>query len=96
MNLSPVQQTAQDMETLYKATIDLYENYFKALEALINEVPESESEKLQALSQLVGEAEEALQADLAIFDKAISMDAEDIAGRKDDLQIQSIYDKLKK
>lgn len=96
MNLNPVQQTAKDIETLYQATIDLYDNYFRALAALIEKTPESEIDKLVELNELAREAEEAMQADLAVFDKAVSTDAESVAGMKDDLQIQSIYDKLKK
>ena len=84
------------METLYEATVELYESYFKALAALIEQTPNTELDKLNQLNLLAEEAEEALQFDLGIFDKAISMDAESAAGMKDELKIQSIYDNLKK
>ena len=95
MNLNPIEKTAQDMEALYQATMDLYDNYFRALTALIEQTPNDDVGKLIELNNLAREAESALQTDMSIFDKAISMDAEGLASMKDALQIQSIQNKLK-
>lgn len=96
MNLNPAQQTLQDVELLYKTTMELYESYFKLLEAAIQNTPDSEVGRLNELNVLAKEAEEALHADMAVFDKAISADAESFASVQDELKIQSIYNKLKK
>ena len=96
MNLNPVQQTLQDVETLFKTTMELYESYFRLLEAAIQKTPESEADRINELYALAKEAEEALQADMAVFDKAVSTDLESLASIQDELKIKSIYDKLKK
>ena len=70
MNLNPAQQILRDMEELYKATMELYENYFKMLEAIIEKTPETEPDRLEELYALAEEAKEALAADMATFDKA--------------------------
>lgn len=96
MNLNPIQQTLWDMEVLYKTTMELYENYFRMLEAAIEKTPESETNKLSELHALAEEAQEALQADIAVFDKTLSMDTESIASMQDELKIADIYKKLQK
>ena len=96
MNLNPAQQTLWDMEVLYKTTMELYESYFKLLEAAIQKTPESEEGRLIELNALAKEAAEALQADMAVFDKAVSTDAESLANMQDKLKIESIYKKLQK
>ncbi|MFH0838002.1 MAG: hypothetical protein V1880_01910 [Patescibacteria group bacterium] len=94
MNLNSVQQTLVDMDVLYRTTIELYEEYFRLLEAAILKTPESEVDKLRELAALAEEAGKALQADIAVFDQAVSTDAESLRNTQDQLQIQSIYDKL--
>jgi len=84
------------MEVLYKTTMELYENYFKMLEVAIEKTPESEPTRLQELTDLTKEASEAMQADIALFDKAMNSDMETLASMKDDLKIQDIYKKLEK
>lgn len=84
------------MDVLYKATMELYDNYFKMLEVALQNIPNSEMEKIARLNELVKEAEEALEADLAVFDKAIAEDSETLMGMKDELKIQNIYKKLQK
>ena len=96
MNLNPAQQILWDMEVLYKTTMELYEEYFKMLEVMIQKTPNSEVDKLNELYALAKEGEESLEADLATFDKAISTDAETLNSMQDELKIQSIYKKLKK
>ncbi len=95
MNLNSVQQTVSDIQALYEATVTLYESYFLALEALVQKTPDTEIEKLKQLNTLAEEANEAMQADLAIFDKAVSMDAENVQKMQEQLQIQALYGKLK-
>ncbi len=96
MNLNPVQQTLSDMDQLYQATMELYENYFSMLKAALEQTPESEAEKINALSAMAEEAKTAMEADMAVFDKALATDTESVAGAKDELQIQDIYKKLQK
>jgi len=96
MNLNPAQQILWDMEVLYKTTIELYESYFKMLEAAIEKTPDSEVAKLNELYELAREGQEALEADMAFFDKAVSMDAESLANVQEKLQIESLYKKLQK
>jgi hypothetical protein len=94
MDSNLINQTAYDLNVVYKATMELYENYFQTLDAALKATPDSEIERLQKLNALVQEANDALQHDLAIFDKAISSDAEAIMSMQDELKIQSIYNKL--
>lgn len=96
MNLNPAQQILWDMEVLYKTTMELYENYFTMLEVAIEKTPNSEVDRLNELHALAKEGEEALQADIAVFEKAIAMDTESLAGIQDKLKIESIYKKLQK
>ncbi len=96
MTLNPTQQILWDMEVLYKTTMELYEEYFKMLEVAIEKTPLSEVERLNELNALAQEAEEALRADMAVFNKAISTDLESIAGMGEKLQIEDIYKKLQK
>ena len=96
MDSKLIQETALGIEMLFKATIELYEKYFKALETAIEITPTSEVGKLTELNALVKEGQAALEADLAIFDKVVSTDAEGLTKLEDELKIQSIYDKLKK
>jgi len=96
MNLNPTQQVLWDMEVLYKTTMELYKNFFKMLEAVIEKTPESEIEKLKELNALAEEAKEGLEADLALFDKTLSMDTEALANMQDKLKIEDIYNKLQK
>ena len=96
MNSKLIEETASGLEMIFKATMELYENYFKALEAAIQITPNSEVGKLTELNALAKEGQEALEADLAIFDKAVSTDAEGLVEVQDKLKMQSIYNKLKK
>ncbi|MBU0706035.1 hypothetical protein KJ657_04215 [Patescibacteria group bacterium] len=94
--MNPVQQTLWDMEVLYKTTMELYESYFTMLEAAIENTPDTDIDRINELNSLVQEANEALQADMAVFDKVVSTDVEALMSIQDELKIQSIYDKLKK
>lgn len=96
MDPNPITETVTAMQVIYKATIELYESYFDMLEVAIQKTPTSEVDKLNELHDLAKEGEEALQDDLAVFDKVISMDAESLEGMQDELKIQSIYKKLQK
>lgn len=95
MNTSSIQQTLANVEALYKATMELYESFFMMLEAAINRISDSEVDKLVQLNALAKEAEEYLQADIAVFDKAISGDHEALNKLNEALKINSIYEKLK-
>jgi hypothetical protein len=95
MKSNAIAQTAQDVEKLFKTMIEMYEAYFKTLEAFINATPDTDVTRLQELNALAEEAHEALQADIATFEKAIQADEEGLAGMNDELKIQSLYDKLK-
>ena len=94
--MNPAQQILVDMEELYKATMQLYENYFRMLEAAIEQTPETEEEKLVQLNALAEEANTALEADMATFDKALAMDAESLTSMQEQLKIEDIYKKLQK
>lgn len=96
MDHQQIQQTMFGMEVLYKATIELYQSYFEALEAAINKTPASDTEKLAELHVLAEEGKQALEDDMALFEKTLSMDAEAINSMQDELKIQSIYKKLQK
>jgi hypothetical protein len=96
MNLNPAQQILWDMEVLYRTTMELYESYFKMLEAAIEKTPTSEVARLSELYELAREGEEALEADMAFFDKAVSMDAESLTKIQEKLQIESLYKKIQK
>ena len=84
------------MEVLYKTTMEMYESYFTMLEIAMQKTPTTDVEGINELNALIEEGNEALQADMAVFDKAISMDAEGLAGLQDELRIAEIYNKLKK
>lgn len=94
MNSNLTDETVFGLNVVYKATMELYENYFQTLEAAIKATPDSDVEKLKALNALVQEAEEALEADLAVFEKVVSTDMEGLMKMQDELKIQSIYKKL--
>jgi len=94
MNSNLIEETAWGVQVVYKATMELYENYFMALEAALKVAPESDVEKINRLNALIEEANEALQNDLAVFDKIIASDAEGLLNIQDELRIQSIYNKL--
>jgi len=96
MDSNQIAEIALGMEVVYKATMELYEGYFTALKAAIDNTPNEEVDKLNELNALALEAEEALEHDLGIFEKALAMDAEELAGVQDELKIQSIYNKLQK
>lgn len=96
MDSNQIQQTAWELAVIYKATVELYQSYFQTLEVAIQKTPDSEVARLTELNELVQEAKEAMEHDLAIFDKAVSMDMEALAGMQDELKIQAIYNKLKK
>lgn len=96
MDLNPAQQVLYDMEVLFKTTMELYENFFKMLEAAIQNTPETETAKLAELNALAEEAKEGLEADMAYFEKTINMDTEEIVSSQDKLKIEDIYKKLQK
>lgn len=96
MNLNPTQQILWDVERLYKATMELYENYFKMLEAMIERTPTTEAERLEELYLLVEDGQQAMEEDMALFDKAIATDTETLTNMQEKLQIEDIYKKLKK
>lgn len=96
MNLNPAQQILWDMEVLYKTTMELYESYFKMLEAAIQKTPEAEVGRLTELYELTQEGKEAMEADMAVFDKAMASDSESLVNMQDELKIESIYKKLQK
>ncbi len=95
MDLTAAKQTLADVEELYKATMELYQNYFEMLKVAIQNTPETEVDKLNKLNALAKEGEESLQSDMAVFDKALATDTESLTGIQDELKIQSIYNKLK-
>lgn len=82
------------MEVLYKTTMELYESYFTMLEAALQTTPDTDVDRINELNELAQEANEALESDMAVFDKAISMDAEALASMQDELKIADIYKKL--
>ncbi len=84
------------MEVLYKTTMELYEEYFKMLEVAIEKTPTTDVARLTELNDLVQEGQEALQHDMAIFDKAVATDIESLANMQDKLKIEDIYKKLQK
>jgi len=96
MNLNPTQQILWDVEKLYKATMELYENYFRMLEAMIEKTPTTEVEWLKELYVLVEDGQQAMEEDMALFDKAIATDTESLNKLQENLQIEDIYKKLKK
>ena len=96
MNMNSTVQTLDKVEELYKATMAMYESYFEMLRVVVEKTPDSETEKLARIAALVDKANESLQADQDMFEKAISTDAEAITGLKDNLKIQNIYKKLQK
>ncbi len=96
MTLNPAQQILWDIEVLYKTTIELYEAYFTMLEVAIAKTPLSEVERLSELNALAKEGEEAFQADMAVFEKAVTTDTESFANMQDKLKIEDIYKKLQK
>lgn len=95
MNSNLTDETIWGLNVLYKATMELYESYFTALEAALEKTPDSNTERLKELNALVQEANQALQDDLAVFEKAITADSESLMKMQDELKIQSIYNKLK-
>jgi len=95
MNNTSIQQTLADVEALYKATMELYQSFFQMLEAAINRTPDTDIEKLSQLNALAKEAQEALQADIALFDNALASDHEALNKLNEELKIQSIYEQLK-
>jgi len=96
MNNQAIQDAVMGMEVVFKATMELYEEYFKTLEAAIINTPDSELERIIELRDLTQEAEEALEADLALFEKVAAMDAEELLGMQEELKIQTLHNKLKK
>jgi hypothetical protein len=94
MNPNPISQTATGMQMVFKATMELYEGYFQALEAALNATPDSDMQRVTKLRDLVQEAEEALEHDLGIFEKAVSLDAEGLNNMQDELKIASIHKQL--
>ena len=96
MNLNPAQQILWDMEVLYKTTMELYESYFTMLEVAMQKTPTTDVDRINELNALIEEANEALQADMAVFEKAVSMDSETLAGMQEELKIADIYKKLQK
>lgn len=96
MDNQAIQDAVMGMEVVFKATMELYEEYFKTLEAAIINTPDSELERIVELRDLTQEAEEALEADLALFEKIAAMDAEELLGMQEELKIQALQNKLKK
>ena len=94
MDSKLIEETFFGLAVIYKATMELYENYFKTLEAALKATPDSEIEKLKKLNDLIQEANEAMEYDLGVFEKALSSDMEDMMKMEDELKIQAIYKNL--
>lgn len=95
MNSQSIQDTIMGVEVVFKATMELYDSYFKTLETAIINTPDSELARIMELNDLTQEAETALEADLALFERIAGMDEEGLLDMQEELKIQAIYKKLK-
>jgi len=94
MNSNTTLNTINGIEVLYKATMELYQTFFETLEATLANTKDDDSKRLIELHTLAKEAKEALDYDLAIFDKAIYLDVESMRNVEDELKIQTLHNKL--
>lgn len=92
MTSNLISQTASDIQILYKASMELYEAYFKALEEAVE--ANTDLERAHQLDQLAQEAEAALEHDLGIFEKAVSLDEEGLNNMQDELKIATLHKQL--
>jgi predicted phage-related endonuclease len=95
MNQSQITQTATEAEELYKIVMNLYWSYLDTLEKFIKGIPETETGILNELNKDMQDVQAALEHDISVFEQAIQSDTEDLHQLKDNLQINSIYEKLK-
>jgi len=87
--------TAKNVEELFKIVMKLYWDYLGALERLIRQIPDTETDFLNELAEHMREVQKALEHDISIFQNAISSDIEDLHKVADRLKIDTIYKQLK-
>lgn len=95
MENTKIKQVAQDAEQLFKIIMKLYWSYITNLEAYIKSIPETDTETLTSLNDHMQEVQSALEHDIALFEKAILDDLEDISAIRDQLKIDDIHKRLK-
>lgn len=95
MNQTQITETAKKADELFRLVMNIYWTYLEKLEVHIQELPETETEKINKLYEHVEEVKSALEHDIALFDEAINSDKEDIQEFNDQLKINDIYKKLK-
>lgn len=96
MDQAQITQITNGAKNLFQAVMGIYETYLDMLEKLIALTPENDTATLGRLDMEVAEIQSALEHDIAVFDKAVQTDLEDVHQLKDKLKINDIYKKLSK
>lgn len=96
MDKTQITQTATDASELFKVIMKLYWSYLDDLEETIKHIPDNQTDALNDLLQHMGDVQMALEHDVAVFDKALQEDLEDVGKLKDQLKINDIYKNLEK
>ncbi len=96
MNTTSTNTAIQDAETLLRLVTETYQAYFDGLEAFAKTVPDSDTETLSRLSSQIKKAQESMEHDFSLFDKAIFKDKESLQHLREQLKIDELRNSLSK
>ena len=88
-------KTAQDSEQLFKLIMKLYWTHISSLEEYMQNIPETDVEKVSLLNAHMKEVQSALEHDISIFEVAADNGLEDVHQIQDQLKVGQIYKNLK-
>ena len=87
-------QTAKGIEVLYEEVMKFYWEYINALEEYAKQLPDNEMELLQSISAHMDDVMQAMEHDIAVFDKAVSQDLEEVKSIQENLEVNKIRNQL--